>query len=71
MTRNEPIFHIQSSGVKLIYNILHNIEKTMKTVLRQWGNLRQERSYSASEMFLSLEYLVPNDDFHVVINVSF
>ena len=30
--RNEPIFHIQSSGVKLIYNILHNIEKTMKTV---------------------------------------
>ena len=23
---NEPIFHIQSSGVKLIYNILHNIE---------------------------------------------
>ena len=30
--RNEPIFHIKSSGVKLIYNILHNIEKTMKTV---------------------------------------
>ena len=46
--RNESIFHIQSSGVKLIYNILHNMhnmhEKNMKTVLRQWGNLRQERS---------------------------